>query len=161
MKTTGRMARACGGYTLLEIALVVTIITLLIGAVVPLTSGYTREQRLRDVARELLVLAKTARTEAMTTGRAVQLVFDKGSFGLLRPGDEEPSDAVDLPAGIGLSVTPYGAEKGDRANGQRWVFQPTGICEPIAVRIAEDDAWLEISFDPLTASIADESYHIP
>lgn len=161
MKMTARMSPGRGGYTLLEIALVVTIIVLLIGAVVPLTSGFAREQRLRDVARELLVLAKTARTEAMTSGRPMQLVFDKAAFGLLRPGDEDPSDIVDLPRGTTLTITPFGAEAAERAGGQRWIFQPTGLCEPVTVRIIEEDAWLEIAFDPLTAGIADESYNIP
>jgi hypothetical protein len=35
------------------------------------------------------------------------------------------------------------------------------LSEPIAVRIMEDEAWIEVRFDPLTASIEDESYFIP
>jgi len=155
-----RIGRA-GGYTLLEIALVVTIIVLLIGAVIPLTSGFVREQRLRDAVRELLVLAKTARTDAMTSGRAAEVVFEKGGFVLRRPGEEEASESVRLARGTTYQLRPFATDKPLRPDGQRWIFQPTGLCEPIAVRIMEDEAWIEVQFDPLTAGIEDESYYIP
>ncbi|MBE2179542.1 MAG: prepilin-type N-terminal cleavage/methylation domain-containing protein [Chthoniobacterales bacterium] len=150
-----------GGYTLLEIALVVAIIGMIVGVAVPMTSGFMREQRLRDVVRELLVLAKTARADAMTTGRMSEVVFAKKEFGLRRPGDEEPSEIVGLPQGMAYVLIPFGSEKAVRPDGQRWVFRPTGLCEPLRVRVEEGEAWMEVSFDPLTASLDDESYHIP
>jgi type II secretory pathway pseudopilin PulG len=158
---SGQPGRRTGGYTLLEIALVVTIIVLLVGAVVPLSSGFVREQRLRESVRGLLVLAKTARTEAMTTGRAAEVVFGKGGFSLLRAGEEEPSESVQLPGGTRYQLLPFGADKPLRPDGQRWIFQPTGLCEPLTVRIMEDEAWIEVRFDPLTAGIEEEGYYIP
>lgn len=149
------------GYTLLEIALVVTIIVLLLGAVIPLTSGFVREQRLRDAVRELLVLAKTARMDAMTTGRATEVVFQKNGFVLRRAGDEEASESARLAGGMTYRLQPFASDKPVRPDGQRWIFQPSGLCEPISVRIMEDEAWIEVRFDPLTASIEDESYYIP
>ena len=158
MRTKRRPAR---GYTLLEIAMVVAIIVLIIGAAVPMTSGFTREQRLRDVVRELLVLAKTARADAMTTGRAAEVVFAKDGFALRRPGEEEPAESFRLPRGMRYVVEPFGADRAVRPDGQRWVFQPTGLCEPLSVRVEEDEAWMKVTFDALTAGIADEGYYIP
>jgi type II secretory pathway pseudopilin PulG len=157
----GRSGRGAPGYTLLEIALVVSIIVLLVGAAVPLSSGFIREQRLRDAVRELLVLAKTARTDAMTTGRAAEVVFGKRGFYLRRPGEEEPSESVKLARGMSYQLLPFSADKPMRPDGQRWIFQPTGLCEPLSVRIMENEAWIEVRFDPLTAGIEDESYSIP
>lgn len=148
------------GYTLLEIALVVTIIVLLVGAVVPLSSGFTREQRLRDAVRELLVLAKTARTEAMTTGRAATVIFVKGGFVLQRSAGGE-TENVRLPRGMTYQIRPFASDKILKPDEQRWIFQPSGLCEPIAVRLMEDDAWMEVRFDALTAGLADESYSVP
>jgi hypothetical protein len=48
-----------------------------------------------------------------------------------------------------------------RPDDQAWIFRPSGLCEPLAVRMMEDDAWLEIEFDPLTASLSGESFFIP
>ena len=158
---SGQPGRRTGGYTLLEIALVVAIIVLLVGAVVPLSSGFVREQRLRESVRGLLVLAKTARTEAMTGGRTAEVVFGKGGFALLRAGEEESSESVRLPRGTRYQLLPFGADKPLRPDGQRWIFQPTGLCEPLTVRIMEDEAWIEVRFDPLTAGIEEEGYYIP
>ena len=149
------------GYTLIEIALVLAIMVLIIGAAVPLSSGFMREQRLRDPVRELLVLAKTARTEAMTTGRATGVVFGKNGFGLLRPGSDEPSETYKLPRGMSYVIRPFGSEKSAKPDGQTWIFQPTGLCEPVTFRLQEDDAWIEVAFDPLTANIGEEAYNIP
>lgn len=161
-RTARRVARkGLRGYTLLEIALVVAIIVLIIGAAVPLTSGFTREQRLRDVVRELLVYAKTARSDAMTTGRAAEVVFVKNGFALRRPGEKEAGESFKMPRGMRYMLEPFGAEKAVRPDGQRWIFQPSGMCEPITVRIEEDEAWMQVTFDALTAGIADESYYIP
>ena len=160
-RAQGAGSRRAGGYTLLEIAMVVAIIVLIIGAAVPLTSGFTREQRLRDVVRELLIYAKTARTDAMTTGRAAEVVFAKNGFALRRPGESEAGETFKMPRGMRYVLKPFGADKAVRPDGQRWIFQPTGLCEPVTVRIEEDDAWMEVTFDALTAGIADESYNIP
>lgn len=149
------------GYTLLEVALVVAIIVLIIGAAIPVTSSFTREQRLRDVVRELLVLAKTARADAMTTGRPSEVVFAKRGFGLRRPGEEEPSETVSLSGGMSYVLIPFGSEKAVKPDGQRWIFQPAGLCEPITFRVEEGEAHMEVTFDPLTAGIAEESYYIP
>lgn len=35
--------------------------------------------------------------------------------------------------------------------GETWEFNPTGICEPIEVRITSPAGTIELAFDPLTA----------
>lgn len=150
-----------GGHTLLEIALVVAIIVLVIGAAVPITSGFAREQRFRDVARELLVFAKTARTDAMTSGGATEVIFAKEGIGLRRTGDEEPSRILRLPDGMSYLIVPFGTDRAMRPDGQRWIFQPSGLCEPVTVRFEDGRGWMEVTFDALTAGLADESYYFP
>lgn len=39
---------------------------------------------------------------------------------------------------------------------RRWIFQPSGMCEPLMVRMEADDAFFEIEFHPLTADIKRE-----
>jgi prepilin-type N-terminal cleavage/methylation domain-containing protein len=161
MRTVRHRATGPRGFTLIEIAIVLAIIVLIIGAAIPFSSGFMREQRLRDVVRELLVLAKTGRAEAMSTGRPAAVVFDKNGFALSRPGAEDVSEAFTLPGGMSYALVPFGEEKAVKPEGQRWVFQPTGLCEPVTFRVEEDDAWMSVTFDPLTAGIAEEAYSIP
>ena len=59
------------------------------------------------------------------------------------------------------TILPFGAEKRIKPDGQTWIFQPTGLCEPLTVRLEQDDAWIEATFDPLTAEISEENYNIP
>lgn len=161
MSTVRHSAKRPRGFTLIEIAIVLAIIVLIIGAAIPFSSGFMREQRLRDVVRELLVLAKTARAEAMSTGRPAAVIFDKKGFALARPGAEEVSDSFVLPRGMSYVLVPFGREKPVSPDGQRWIFQPTGLCEPVTFRVDEDEAWMRVTFDPLTAGIAEEAYSIP
>lgn len=161
MTTVRQNPKRSSGYTLIEIALVLAIMVMIIGAAIPLSSGFMREQRLRDPVRELLILAKTARTEAMTTGRTTGVVFEKKGFGLLQSGNEELSDSYELPEGMSYTIIPFGSEKAAKPDGQTWFFQPTGLCEPVTFRLQENDAWMQVTFDPLTANISEESYSIP
>lgn len=39
---------------------------------------------------------------------------------------------------------------------RRWIFQPSGMCEPLRVRVEADGAFFEIEFHPLTADIKSE-----
>ena len=39
----------------------------------------------------------------------------------------------------------------------RWVFQPSGMCDPIKVQFNHENAFFEIEFHPLTADIRDET----
>jgi hypothetical protein len=109
----------------------------------------------------LLVLAKTARTDAMTTGRVAEVVFDKEGFVLRRAGSEEAVETYRLPRGMTYQIRPFASDNILKPDEQRWIFQPSGLCEPITIRVMEDEAWMEVRFDALTAGLADESYNIP
>ena len=40
----------------------------------------------------------------------------------------------------------------------RWVFQPSGLCNPIRVQFHKGNDWIEVAFNPLTADIREERY---
>lgn len=40
---------------------------------------------------------------------------------------------------------------------ERWVFQPSGICLPLKIRVNAADAFFEVEFHPLTADVKAES----
>ena len=43
---------------------------------------------------------------------------------------------------------------------EAWEFSPTGICEPIEVRISSPAGQIEIGFDPLTACAKRKSIQV-
>lgn len=46
----------------------------------------------------------------------------------------------------------------DMTTGQfkRWVFQPSGMCEPMKIQIEADNAFFEVEFHPLTGDVKSE-----
>jgi hypothetical protein len=72
--------------------------------------------------------------EAVSTQRPVRLALDGGLGG----------DGV-------VQVRRFGERKFREARrGEFWEFSPTGICEPIEVRVESALGEIELAFDPLT-----------
>ncbi|MDF1814496.1 MAG: prepilin-type N-terminal cleavage/methylation domain-containing protein [Verrucomicrobiales bacterium] len=40
---------------------------------------------------------------------------------------------------------------------RRWVFQPSGMCDPLKIQFQSDNAFFEVEFHPLTADIKSET----
>ncbi len=39
---------------------------------------------------------------------------------------------------------------------RRWIFQPSGMCEPMRLRVEADESFFEVEFHPLTADVKSE-----
>lgn len=68
------------------------------------------------------------------------------------------------PADLDLSLLFWGDPKWSKVENdyfRRWVFQPTGMCNPLQVRIEKGDGFFEVRFDPLTGEIVREKYFVP
>lgn len=39
---------------------------------------------------------------------------------------------------------------------RRWIFQPSGMCEPMRIRVEADKSYFEVEFHPLTADVKSE-----
>lgn len=64
-----------------------------------------------------------------------------------------------LPPGVRLSLRFWGdTDWQEMSAGQfrRWVFQPSGMSEPILVRVERENAFFEVEFHPLTADVKRE-----
>jgi len=127
-------------FTLIEMLVVLSIITLLFGVSIISISGVKEEDRLR---RAVAMVEKSARENllmAVRDQRLVRMSLEAGSFG----------PASDF--GGKLEIRRVG-ERVFRApkRGEVWEFNPTGICEPIEVRLSGSGGTVELAFDALTA----------
>lgn len=167
-------------FTLLEICFVLFIIALFLGATAVVSSGMINESRLREPARKLQVFAKTARRMAMTEGQSYALKLSNAGFSVQalpqekdieeneaaaeKPPSEETEtpEPLDLHYGLGsaihIEVRRWDEKEWHKKVDESWVFQPSGLCEPIQVRFSLDESWLSIVFNPLTAAIEEETY---
>jgi hypothetical protein len=109
---------------------------LLLGIATLSFTGLQDEARLKRAASDMESMARQTLQKAVMEQRLIALSLD-GSLG----GD-----------GGQVQVKRVGEKVFRKADkGELWEFSPTGICEPIEVRITHSGGIIEMAFDPLTA----------
>jgi len=129
-----------GGFTLLELVLVMVIICTALGMAAPSLRGFFTSRQTTDAAAQIVALAQYARTSAIAQGRTFRLNVDtrQGAYwltaqtgGAFQPLASDFGRVFRLPEGTAaVWETPEDAE----ARG--WiVFHPDGRTEAAAIRL--------------------------
>lgn len=173
--------RSSRGFTLLEIVIVLVVASVIIGGAVGAMVFSSDERALRNASGEIELLAKRARTTAILLQTPYALEFRENQVSLLplaeagmiqrrtlsgrRVGGEETKPASQaerwqypIENGIQLQIRRWNDSEWLGAEGDScivWRFDPSGLCEPLSVRLAINDSWIEDTYHPLTASIRD------
>jgi type II secretory pathway pseudopilin PulG len=160
LKNSARFNQA---FTLLEIGLVLFIIVVLAGISVPFASGLIGEQRLRGSVRDLQLLARTARGLAVSENRPYEIKMLPDGFSLepYLSDEKEALKNTTLGAGVEYQILRWGEKELRKPEEEPWIFQPTGLCEPVRFRFQRGGGWIEFVFNPLTASAQDETNFFP
>lgn len=201
------------GFTLVEIVIGLSILGILAAITIPTIRSIEKEREARTPIRELVRMARTARTRAMAEQAPYQVAFDERGFHVARffnpYGESEEFDQLvqdielieqrqeiidasrergidmnegreptardravetareglryhesyELPDGVRYSLYYWGETDWiDMSSGQfrRWVFQPSGMCQPLKIRVEADNAFFEVDFHPLTGDVKSE-----
>lgn len=177
VRTTERL-RASKGFTLLEIVMVLAIAAMVMAGAVGLMIYSSDERSLRDVSGRIELLAKQARTVAILQQTPYAIEFRQNVIRMLplalagveeRRGRDSGLPQVDedrqifLNEDMRVSVRRWNSDAW-LATGKTtvhvWRFDPDGLCEPISTRLMLNKSWLEDTYHPLTASIADTQSEI-
>ncbi len=70
------------------------------------------------------------------------------------------SNAYQLPEGISYQLRSWNDTEWMDMEGstfRRWVFQPSGMCDPMKIQFQSDNAFFEVEFHPLTADLKSET----
>lgn len=130
---------AASGFTLVEVIVALSVAMLVIGVAALSITAVNDENKLRRSASQIELTAREALLEAVSAYHPVFLALD-GSLALSE--DSEP--------GV-VEVRRYGEKAFRQARkGEVWEFSPTGVCEPIEIRIMNRTGTIELGFDPLT-----------
>lgn len=179
MISAARTSKRAGGFTLIEIVMVLAIAGVVMGGAVGLMLFSSDERALRNASGEIELMAKRARTMAILKQTPYALEFRQGRVNLLpwaqagreekkrsRLDLEEPeaesgageNRSFNLQDGMTLSIRHWNSDDwlGTVKNDVHvWRFDPDGLCEPISVRLDLNKSWSVDSFHPLTAAVSD------
>jgi type II secretory pathway pseudopilin PulG len=179
---TMRHKRSRAGFTLIEVVISFVLIVLIIGVGVLSLATESARKQITKPAGELKKYARRGLQMAINQRRAFSIQLTPGSFAL-REGsmdaagedrfnslsgerfdesvdDQEPSGmlgAYQLDELMTLEVRRWGEKYFRKPEGDAWVFEPSGICEPIGIKLIHEKGFIEMEFNPLTAKIQDQS----
>ena len=163
-------------FTLMEMLVALAIVGIIISASVIGVGSLNDERNLRAPLNELRILGKRAWARSMEEQRAWQIKILPDRF-VLEP--KQPVHADDLKMfkevdaqmnrGTGVDVVKidpevrievrhWGEAEWHTPRPDAWVFEHSGLCEPINIRFISSFATITVSFDPLTAAIASEEF---
>lgn len=172
---TPHPAPRCGGFTFIELMVVIAIVALMLGFVVLRIDGLIPGERLGAAARQLGSNVGFVRSKAVANGQTYAVRYDlsKHRYMILSPpspedieaGVHRPTDLVPtlwerLPDGVVIADVQLG--KRTRTDGQvQVVFTPLGTCTPHAVRLrlaeesemAGEQRWMTVMVNPLTGLV--------
>jgi type II secretory pathway pseudopilin PulG len=141
-------------FTLIEVALAISILMLLLMLAVPSFTGVIASKRLKQSLEGFNNLVRQAHERSLTERRPYLIVWAKNGV-LLRPevfaGDEEVKPAAEFRLSKGtllnLSLPAALADK----HPAEWIFWPSGNCEPATVQFKGPAGLWTANYSPLTA----------
>lgn len=126
--------RAHAGFTLIEVCVAMAIAVLILGIATLSMAGVQGEAQLKKMAARVESLARESLLQAVMKQRVVQL-----------------SLADTLGAEGSLEIRRVGSKTFRPPHrGEVWEFNPSGVCEPVEIRITNSAGEIELGFDPLT-----------
>ncbi len=160
----------------MEMLVALAIVGIIIAGSVIGVGSLSDERTLRAPLTELRVMGKRAWGRSMEEQRAWQIKLLPDRF-VLEPKQPVNADDLklfkDVDAKLGRSsgidvykinpevrmeVRHWGETEWHAPRPDVWVFEHSGLCEPINVRFISEFATIEVSFDPLTAAVASEEF---
>lgn len=155
---------------------------ILVGGALSIVAVSADKRQVTESAGKVGAFAKRARAVAMVQQRPYALVFTQGNVKLMPLAEatgmdsgqsaSSPSnaslasvhDGFQLDDNFQLSIRRWGTENWIPVNDrvvQIWRFDPSGLCEPIGVRLALNQSWIEDTYHPLSAGVELSDSYFP
>ncbi|MDB6074170.1 MAG: Prepilin-type N-terminal cleavage/methylation protein [Verrucomicrobiaceae bacterium] len=154
----GRGMDCAGGFTLLEMIIVLSLMIILAGLAALSFTSLEEGKGVEMYGNKLARMAKRASRDAVIQGRPIVIGFEKKGFGFVNetaPGNE---GYCALPKDAKMGYQRWnGGKKFMAADGATWTFYPSGICDALRFRFEAADGAMEMGFNPLTGSVVDQA----
>lgn len=140
------------GFTLIELLAAITIVGLVLAASIPASIRFFESMQYRQAVREVITLLGSARHQAVSRGRAQDVIIDPATR-LLTFNDKRKQ----LPDGLSLTV--HSAREVNRERAGVIRFYPEGGSSGGSIDIARPGAdGVRISVDWLVGRVSQEPY---
>lgn len=150
-----RTHRPPGGFTMLEIVVVMSIMIVIIGIGFASFSMFDDDDPFDQSAQKLVQMSRFAHQSAVLQHRRMIIGFDKEGFGVLGEGGTGDGARHQVPKGMKVLIQRYGARRWEDAEGHFWPFGEQGICEPLKIRLESNAGFREMAFHPLTGALVE------
>lgn len=161
------------GFTLLELLIVMFLAGIVLASAVSLLVAPSDQKRLESQIGKVEQLGRQARGLAVLQQRPYRVRFSLGNLKLEPVGYQEGALATSaaedimetetLDREVEFSVLPWQSEwvliEGDKMI-LDWVFEPTGLVEPISVKVKYDRSWIQQTFHTLTGEVSEEEREV-
>ena len=163
-------------FTLMEMLVALAIISVIVAGGFVATRSLNEERTLRAPLNELRLMAKKAWQQSMQEQRAWQIVLRKDKIiiqpkqavlpedqKLFKDADAQLNrgpgvESYDIDPEVRMEVKHWNEESWHDPRPDIWLFEHSGLCEPISVRFITDYAVVSVQFDPLTAAVTNETF---
>lgn len=168
------------GVSLLEVVVALVVISILMTLGLTAFNGQADDKNLRTAAVEIESLSGRARSLAFLKQNTYRIALNgKRSIVLERPNTNQEEDTNGISsayslvdyydAKVDISIRRWGAKDDDwlsydnknpEASDILWHFSPTGLCEPVSIRLLDGKNWIVLHMDPLTGRVQEEESYI-
>jgi|GEM_PF-446462 len=165
------------GFTLVEIVITLSIVALLIAMALGSTITLSHTRALEEPISKVQEFAKRARNLAILEQRPYLLEITPHAvaiFSLVSAGGETASvfgaaesaalkgrlDYFDFDPDVVLTVRRWRSGEFAPPGRQVWIFERSGLCEPLAVRAESANGFIEVTFNALDAHVEDKASEI-
>lgn len=167
--------RQSRGFTLVEMVITLAIISLLMTLALTSLSGLTHQKELEEPILKLQEFAKKARNLAILEQRPYQVEILPGGIALYSgvttaaaspmPGEAQakPQSLVDQftwEGNMTMNVRRWNMRDFAEPGRHVWIFERSGLCEPLTARIQGENGFIEVSFNALDAHVEDKTSEI-
>ncbi len=165
------------GVTLLELVVAMVIIGVISTMGLVAYNGQADDKNLRKAAIEIEGLASKGHTRAFLqqTPHRLSLVSPYEII-LETPSKNSENEIVgyqkleSYKSEVAISLRRWGAKEDEWFTpksrkttpnpAQYWYFSATGLCEPISIKLSDNENWIILHLDPLTARVKDQESYI-
>jgi prepilin-type N-terminal cleavage/methylation domain-containing protein len=169
--------RGRAGFTIIEIVVTLSIVALLIALALGSTITLSHTRALEEPISKVQEFAKKARNLAILEQRPYMLEIQPhsvavyslvstagnaaGGFGAAEAAAPKGRiEYFEFDPEVTLSVRRWRATDFSPPGRQVWIFERSGLCEPLAVRADSPHGFIEVSFNALDAHVEDKASEI-